>query len=326
MMVLFFLGCGVSLAAAGLAPSTFTLALAMTGIGLFAAIYHPVGLAMLIGTARARPRSLAFNGVCGNLGVSLAAGISAALASWFGWRSAFLVPAVLCIVAGIAFMALVPDDRPRTGSRQTTAEVNLPGRAALAFFALYSVLSLAGGFVFNTVVVGVPKMVDERLGENVPLIAVGWVATGVFLCGAVAQIAAGRLLERFTPHLVFAGVGIVQFAGILWASQASGLMLVLALAVTMIGIYGQVTAGDIVLARYTADAWRGRIYAARFFLTFLSSGVAVYAIGWLHGRGGLDFVLLALVVAAAVMLAAVLALAGVVTGVRDARSLGAPAE
>ena len=49
----------------------------MFALGMFAAIYHPVGMAMLIEASRARGRTLAFNGVCGNLGVSLAAGITA---------------------------------------------------------------------------------------------------------------------------------------------------------------------------------------------------------------------------------------------------------
>jgi len=72
MMALFYFGCAVSLAAAGLAPTTLMLAAAMGLLGTFAAIYHPVGMAMLIDVSKARPRTLAFNGVCGNLGVTLA--------------------------------------------------------------------------------------------------------------------------------------------------------------------------------------------------------------------------------------------------------------
>src|SRR5690242_20878886 len=86
MMAAFYIGCGLSLAAAGFAPNLTTMAVAMFALGMFAAIYHPVGMAMLIEVTKARGRSLAFNGVCGNLGVSLAAGISAALATWFGDR------------------------------------------------------------------------------------------------------------------------------------------------------------------------------------------------------------------------------------------------
>jgi len=63
MMVLFYFGCAASLLAAGLAPSPLWLAAAMSFLGMFAAIYHPVGMAMLLDVSRARPRTLAFNGV-----------------------------------------------------------------------------------------------------------------------------------------------------------------------------------------------------------------------------------------------------------------------
>ncbi len=100
MMVAFYIGCGVALGAAAFAPNLPALAAALFGLGLFAAIYHPVGMAMLIEISQARGRTLAFNGVCGNLGVALAAGVTGILASWFGWRAAFVVPGVLCIATG----------------------------------------------------------------------------------------------------------------------------------------------------------------------------------------------------------------------------------
>ena len=71
MMVAFYIGCGVSLAATAFAPTPMWLAVGMFVLGVFAAIYHPVGMAMLIEASGARGRTLAFNGVCGNLGVSL---------------------------------------------------------------------------------------------------------------------------------------------------------------------------------------------------------------------------------------------------------------
>src|SRR5882762_2633280 len=48
MMAVFYAGCGLSLLAAGLAPNLIALAAALTALGVFAAIYHPVGTAMLI--------------------------------------------------------------------------------------------------------------------------------------------------------------------------------------------------------------------------------------------------------------------------------------
>src|SRR5262245_56044094 len=48
MMAAFYIGCGLSLAAAALAPNLIALATALFALGMFAAIYHPVGMAMLI--------------------------------------------------------------------------------------------------------------------------------------------------------------------------------------------------------------------------------------------------------------------------------------
>jgi len=82
MMVMFYAGCGLALVGAGFAPNLVGLAVALFALGVFAAIYHPVGTAMLIEQATARGRSLAFNGVCGNVGAALAAGVTAALAAF----------------------------------------------------------------------------------------------------------------------------------------------------------------------------------------------------------------------------------------------------
>ncbi len=314
MMALFYFGCAVSLAGAAAAPSPLWLAAALGVLGMFAAIYHPVGMAMLVDVSKARPRTLAFNGVCGNLGVTLAAGISTTLAAWLGWHAAFLVPAVICLATGVAYLALVPDDRHRIGKRNTAADVVLSARAAIIMFGCYIVISLAGGLTFNTALIALPKLVDERVGAGVPLMVVGWLATGIFLCGALAQLAMGRLIERFPPHLLFAAVVTIQFAGLVWAGYASGAALIVALAVALAGIYAQVTVGDIVIARYTADALRGRIYSVRYFLTFISSGIAVQLIAQLYGRGGFDLVLSAIAVTGFVMLIGVYGMAGVVHG------------
>jgi predicted MFS family arabinose efflux permease len=326
MMVVFYFGCGISLLAAAFAPNLIMLAVALFALGVFAAIYHPVGMAMLIDVSEARGRTMAFNGVCGNVGASLASGVAAALASGLGWRAAFLVPALICIVTGIAYVALSPDDRHRTGSRKTVADVAFSPRVAIAIFAIYIVISLAGGLTFNTVLVAVPKLFDERLGGNVPLIAVGGLATAVLLCGAAAQFAVGRLVERMAPYMLFGVVCVLQFAGIVWATFATGAALIAALAVTMAAIYAQVTLGDIVVARYTADAWRGRIYAVRYFLTFVSSGVAVAAIAFLHGRGGFDLVLMTIAAIAGLLMVSVLTFVGLVAGVEARQRPGAAAQ
>ena len=50
MMVVFFIGMGGSAIICGLAQGPVVLTIGLTGVGLFAAIYHPVGIAWLSAT------------------------------------------------------------------------------------------------------------------------------------------------------------------------------------------------------------------------------------------------------------------------------------
>jgi MFS family permease len=320
MMLLFYTGCGVSLLAAGMAPSLIVLACALFALGIFGAIYHPVGTAMLVEQARFRGRALALNGVCGNFGAALAAGITAALVAGFGWRAAFVIPGLICLGTALLYWRVIPREAYKEKSRATVAEVPLATSTAVAMFALFVVISLCAGLVFHIVSVALPKILDERVGAALPLVLVGGLATAIFFCGALTQIAVGRLVERFPPHLLFAFIAAVQFLGVLWAAQATGPWLILALAIAMAGIYGQVTVNDMVIARYTADAWRGRVYAVRYFLTFLVSGAAVSAIAFLHSRGGFPLVLGITAVIALGFLLATTAVAILANGVEKERA------
>jgi len=325
MMAAFYIGCGLSLAAAGLAPNLTTMAIAMFALGVFAAIYHPVGMAMLIEATKARGRSLAFNGVCGNLGVSLAAGISAALATWVSWRAAFYVPAALFVLTGIVYLWVTPDDRHHAKSRVSAPAVPLTPRLAVILFGLFIVIALSAGLTFNVLTIALPKIVDERLSRDLPLLLVGSIATAVLVCGALAQLAVGRLVEWVPPHVIFAIVTGLGFLGNLWAAYAGGTALLVALAIAVAAIYGQVTVNDMIMARYTADAWRGRVYAVRYFLLFISAGAAIGMISLLHETGGFSLVLGVNAVIALLLFVTTLALVAMIISV-EGRQRTQPAE
>jgi MFS family permease len=325
LMVAFYVGCGFSLVAAAFAPSLPVLGIALFSLGLFAAIYHPVGTAMVIEHATQRGRTLAFNGVCGNLGVSLAAAITAALTAAFSWRGAFLVPGLVCVATGALYLWIGPAERGHAASRSMSPDVSLSPVIAAVICVLFVVVALSAGLVFNTISVALPKIVDERVGNGIPLLLVGGLTTAVFLCGAVAQITVGRLVERLQPHILFAALAIMQFSGVVWSARASGVTLLFALAFTMAAVYGQITVNDLLIARYTADAWRGRVYAVRYFVTFMISGAAVSMIALLYGRGGFGLVLGVTAMVAMSFLVAAILIAVLANGVEKAR-LPQPAE
>jgi MFS family permease len=326
MMAVFYFGCGASLIGIGLAPNLLTLSAVMFALGMFAAIYHPVGMAMLIEASQARGRTLAFNGVCGNAGVSFAAGISGALAYWINWRAAFFAPAIVCIAVGAAYLWLTPDDRHHTGKRQSKPAVPLTPRLAVMLFGLFLVIAFSSGLVFNVLTIALPKIVAEGVARDEPLVLVGGIATAVLVCGALAQLTVGRAVEWMTPRAIFVIVTGLGFAGNLWATYAHGVALMVALAIAIAAIYGQVTVNDIILARYTADAWRGRVYAVRYFTLFISAGIAIAMISLLHEWGGFSLVLGANSAVALLMFLATLGLVTLIVNIDGRQPAAQPAE
>jgi MFS family permease len=308
IMAIFFFGCAVSMALAAAAPNVYWLAAALLLLGIFAAIYHPVGIPMLVTNATDRGRDFARNGVWGNFGVAFAPGITAALMAWTGWRAAFLIPAAVCAVVGVAYLYLTKEEKEKAGQRTKVAEVPLTGTMMVSVFAFFALLAFSGGIVFNILTIAIPKIVDERMAQEIPLVLLGSVATGVLLFGGAAQLTVGRLVSKFAPHILLAVIGVMQVIGVVWAYYASGPLLLGALALSIAAIYAQVTVGDIVIARYTADAWRGRVFAVRFFLAFISSGLAVALIAALHGHGGFGLVLIMTAIFAALFMVATIAI------------------
>jgi hypothetical protein len=89
----------------------------------------------------------------------------------------------------------------------------------------------------------------------------------------------------------------------------------IALAIAIAAIYGQVTVNDIILARYTADAWRGRVYAVRYFTLFISAGAAIAIISLLHNSGGFSLVLGVNSIIALIMFLSTLALVALIVNI-----------
>ncbi|MGI9310796.1 MAG: MFS transporter, partial [bacterium] len=103
MLVVFFLGMGLCSLAAGFASSPFELLLALSGLGLFAAIYHPVGIPLVIRNSGANQgKALALNGVFGSLGAAMAGAVTGVLADAGGSSLAFALPGAVVALTGAA--------------------------------------------------------------------------------------------------------------------------------------------------------------------------------------------------------------------------------
>lgn len=286
MMVIFFLGIGAAAIATGFASTPWQLAAGLTAIGLFAAIYHPVGTAMLVSHAERIGHAIGVNGVCGNFGIAFAALITGAVAQWLGWRWAFILPGSAAIAVGGAFLALVPAGANSAGGSRARQN-GFPRPVLIRAFAVLGLVTLAGGLTLNAVTVALPKMVDERLPQLAgSTLGVGILVCAVYVVGAMSQLLMGRLIDRHPLKLGFMAIALFQGPLFLLAAGAGGWPMMLVLVCLVFTIFGQVTFNDGMVARYADPHWRARIYALRYLLSFGASASAIPLVAFVHEHGG----------------------------------------
>lgn len=304
-MLLFFFGLGVTLAITGFAQTPWQIALGLTVIGAFAAIYHPVGIAMLVASTQKMGMVLGWNGLWGNLGLAAAALVTGALVDLAGWRVAFFVPGFLCIAVGIGFLLLVPDPG-KVQKKSKSIGLHIDARMMMRIFAILLVATACGGIIFNSTTVAMPKVFDERLRTLVQTnFGVGALVAVVYTLAAFAQVLMGSLIDRFELRRLMIGVALVQIPMMFIAATLEGWAMLVAALFMMLAVFGQIPLNDAIVGKYCADEFRARVLSVRYVISLGVASVAVPMIATLHAtEGGFSNVFYVLGVLAAGMLAA----------------------
>jgi MFS family permease len=295
MMIVFFFGIGASSVLASLAQGPWQLAAALTLIGSFASIYHPVGIPMLLQGAARPGATIGINGLAGNLGIAVAAGLTGLLVQWLGWRAAFAVPGVVCLALGLLFMQVVPPETESPAKRKGGAKVRLSRAQVARVLAVMTIASATGGILFNLTTNGNAQLLTERFRRvmNDPA-TLGLLLAGVYAVAAFAQVVVGRLIDRVALKPLYLGIALLQVPVLLFSSQAEGWWLYAGMFGMMIFIFGAIPFTDAMIARYVDDNMRSRVAGLRFAVSLGISSLAVWLLGPLVKGMGFDKLLLVL--------------------------------
>ena len=287
MMAVFYFGTGAGLLVAGVAPSPLVLAVALAGMGACAAIYHPIGTAMLVEAAGDKVgRSMGINGAFGNIGVACAPVVTALLAARLGWHAAFLVPGVVCLAVGLLWLREEPYDMTRAAGPQKPFPAIPPAVVRRAVVVLMSIAAVSG-LVFNAFSLLLPKLMQERLASSPDLLpVVGMLAFLATLCGGLTQFTVGRMIDRRTLKGVFLPLAVVQLPCLVALAFVQGWLVLPLSALMAASIFGQVTVNETMTARYVAPALRARLYSIRFTIGFIGAAAASPLVGYLHEATG----------------------------------------
>jgi len=300
MMLLFFFGIGVAALLAAITQNAWQLAAAMTLIGAFASIYHPVGIPMLVQNSRNPGATIGVNGLAGNLGVAVAALATGFLIKWIGWRAAFAIPGVISLVCGVAFAFAAPRETEAPGKRTGKAKVVL-SRADLArAFAVMTAAAITGSLLFNFTTNGNSQLITERFRGVVEDPALlGALLAVVYAVASIAQVVVGRLIDRMALKPLYLCMTLAQVPLLVLAAYAQGWWMFAALLAVMIFIFGAIPFTDAMIVRYVDDRIRSRVAGMRLGVSFGISSLAVYLLGPFVKGAGFSTLLLVMAVISA---------------------------
>ena len=289
-MIIIIYPFGVSLGAflCFLSSSPIMLGFSIGVIGFFAAIFHPVGIAMLIRDSKKVGFRLGVNGVWGNMGVAAAPVLTGFIILNSNWQLSFLVPSIICLIFGLVQLRGFKEiDIKEEKTKQKTSNGLVEGWK-IVLISL-TMTTLAGGFIFGSLTFLIPRIFEVNLsGISVDIAITGLLAGIVYAIASLSQVGVGYLIDRYSPKIILGFVGIGQFFLIYLSSLYIDYALFFVMLMAMFFVFGQVPITDAILVRYVDDRWRARILSIKFLIN-LCAGASVLPLVSLFLGNGYNF-------------------------------------
>ena len=313
-MLLFFFGTAASCLLVAVSQESWHLAVSLTVLGIFASIYHPVGIPMLLRHASRPGAAIGWNNLAGNLGVALAALITGITVSLAGWRAAFILPGLLALLLGLAFMRLAPQEpeSPAKGNKQgkdVPFVFNSDCKRALIVMTLAACTS---SILFNFTTNSNTELFKVKLDGLLQSPAqIGFVLALLYAIAGVSQVVMGRLTDRYAIRPLFLGVVSLQVFFLLVAAFAEGWLFYAAGLGFMAAIFGAIPFSDVIMVRFVDDRLRSRVAGMRLGISFFVGSAAVLLLGPVVKAVGFQWALLGLAIVASLTLLVVVRLPAV---------------
>jgi len=280
MLIIFFVGIGVAALLTALAQNAWQLAAGLMLIGAFAAIYHPVGIPMLVQNVPNPGAVIGINGLAGNLGIAVAAVVTGFLIKWIDWRAAFAVPGLFSIACGIVFAITCPKETEAPSKSKGKAKVSLSPAMLARAFAVMTAAAVVSSLLFNFTTNGNAQLMSEAFLGVIEDFFFNDAATAeIYTVASLAQIVVGRMIDSMPFKPLQLWMSIAQVPLLIFAAHTESWWLFAALLAVMVFIFGSIPFTDAMIVRYVDDRLRSRVAGMRFTVAFGISSAAVWLLG-----------------------------------------------
>jgi MFS family permease len=279
MMLVFFFGMGLAALLVSLTNTPLQIALALALLGCFASIYHPVGIPMLVQGAVRPGWSIGINGLVGNLGVAAAAVTTGFLVKYYGWRMAFVVPGVVCILLGIAFALLASHEAGAPAKKKTVA-VAPAGVSMSKLFLVMTIAATSASLLFNFTTSSNYEILTDRLSGILQDPArIGLLLGGVYALASFTQLIVGHLIDRTPLKTLYVSIVSTQALLLVLSMAVDGWVFFALQLLVMAAIFGAIPFTDAMIVRFVDDSMRSRISGMRMAVSVGASSIAVWLVG-----------------------------------------------
>ena len=292
------IGMGVAAVVVSLAQGTVSLGIGLCVLGVALGLFHPVGSAFVSRTATNTGIGFAYLGVGGNLGLALGPIVAGAIASGFGWRVAYGTFAVPCLILGLLFLRM-------SGTRHNDVVVKPEApvdegsqslRPYMVSLGLVLLVTVMIGLVYRGVVTFLPSYLSGQAGLSIagmdPVMLAGSFTTVALLFGVAGQFVGGYLSDRHRREMIALVSSAVSVPALIGVWYFGGVALLGAAALFAFFHFMSQPVFNALIADYSPDRWRGRMYGIYFFCAFGVGSFSASLLGFVAEKHGVEIVFL----------------------------------
>ena len=282
MMVIMFIGMGLSSILCGLSNEQFLLFIGLSLLGLSCSIYHPVGIAWVVNSSEKKGRALGINGIFGGVGIGSGAFIAGLLIKYFDWKFAFIIPGILSLIIGIILFFFISNNLISFQNSKTKDLAENNSSHNLIIIACILLFSMFGlGLTFQIMQTSLPKVFDIRIA-NLSTFAIGSIIGIIYGISGFMTLVGGFLADKFSLKKIYV-IGIAaQVPCFYFIANFSGIPLIFVCLMAAMFNSSILPTENILLAKFTPERHHGLIYGFKFIVAFGSAPIAVFLISKIY--------------------------------------------
>ena len=281
MLVIMFIGLGVSSILCGLSNNKFSLMINLSALGLFCSIYHPAGISWVVNTSKETGKALGFNNIFGGVGIGLGAFSSGLIIDMYNWNYAFIFPGVISIIIGISLFLHIYQGKISFKNIISDKFNDNPEQNQLLKIAIIMLISITCmSFVYQILQSSLPKVIDIRLAERLDFGAsqIGLIVSFIYIVSGLMNYIGGILADKYPEKNIYL-IGILGQGILLFFIFSLSNYFLIIISLFIVAFNSSILpAENLLLAYFSPQKHQSLVYGIKFIVSFAIAPIALFLI------------------------------------------------